>query len=439
MFNDIITMADGMKDELVSIRRDFHRYPEIAWLEIRTGSLIARRLSDMGYEVHAGPEVCGRGQRACLPTPETFEENYRRALSQGADPEYAAVMKDGSTGVVAELKCGEGPVVALRFDIDCLPITESAEPSHLPAREGFISRNPGWMHACGHDGHATIGLGAAKILMALKDRLHGTVRLLFQPDEESGRGAKAMIDGGWLDGVDYILGAHVSRAGSVIAPPKDLPECFVIAGSGHCLAITEYEVHYRGQSAHSGACPERGRNALLAAAVAVQNLYAITRNSAAGTRVNVGVLRAGSARNAIADSADFTVEVRGDTDETWKFMEEHAKHIVKSAAEMYGCECEIVFVSGEGCIENTPELSKRVARVCTEELGITAFSAEYKSGSEDYSNMSNYVMERGGQSCFFRNVIPCAGEAHSPSFNIDERALTNGAKAFAGVVYDILK
>ena len=113
------------------------------------------------------------------------------------------------TGVIGLLHCGEGPTVAMRFDIDALGVFEESGECHLPAREGFASVNEGFMHACGHDGHAAIGRGVARVLMEIRCRLHGTVKLIFQPAEEGVRGAKAIVEKGHLDDVQYLLGSHI--------------------------------------------------------------------------------------------------------------------------------------------------------------------------------------------------------------------------------------
>ena len=116
-----------------------------------------------------------------VPSDEELEAHYALALEQGADPEFLPYTKGGMTGVVGILRCGEGPTIAMRFDIDALGVVEADEPEHRPAAEGFASVNRGAMHACGHDGHATMGMGVAEVLMAIKDQLHGTVKLIFQP------------------------------------------------------------------------------------------------------------------------------------------------------------------------------------------------------------------------------------------------------------------
>ena len=209
----IIAAAEALEEKLVAQRRDFHKYAETGWLEMRTSSIIARKLTEMGYPVLIGKDVCLDEARMGLPEAEVLEENYRRAIAQGADPEFVQQTRGGFTGVIATLDCGEGPTLALRFDIDALGVFESDDADHRPAAGGYRSVNEGMMHACGHDGHATIGLGIAEVLMGIKDKLHGTIKLIFQPAEEGVRGAKSIVAAGHLDDVDYCIGSHIFGRG----------------------------------------------------------------------------------------------------------------------------------------------------------------------------------------------------------------------------------
>ena len=213
-FSEIQSEIDAMQPELVRIRRDLHRHPETGWLEMRTTAILAKELRALGYEIYTGRAVCKEGARLGLPDAQVLAAHAEQALAQGApEDELTADVRAGYTGVIAILRCGEGPTVAMRFDIDALPMTECPQDAHRPTREGFASVNPGMMHACGHDGHAAIGLGVARILMAHRDVLHGTVKLIFQPAEEGVRGAHAIVENGWLDDADALLASHVAPTG----------------------------------------------------------------------------------------------------------------------------------------------------------------------------------------------------------------------------------
>ena len=134
MTDTIRSRAQALLPELTAIRRDLHRFAEPGWLEMRTTSLLARKLTDLGYEVLTGPAVCKADARMGLPSPETLEEHYVWAQEHGADPDFLPATRGGFTGVIATMHCGEGPTVALRFDIDALGVLEAGDETHLPAR-----------------------------------------------------------------------------------------------------------------------------------------------------------------------------------------------------------------------------------------------------------------------------------------------------------------
>ena len=154
--------------KLAAWRRDFHAYPEAGWTEFRTAALSIRRLRELGYTIRMGEAACASDRRMGVPSSAVLAAARERALEHGADAELVAGMGDGCTGFWADLDCGPGPVTAFRFDMDCNEVAECAEESHRPVREGFASRWPGLMHACGHDGHAAVGLGLAEVLVSIR-------------------------------------------------------------------------------------------------------------------------------------------------------------------------------------------------------------------------------------------------------------------------------
>ena len=435
LYEKMRAMAEQMDGKLREIRRDLHRYPELGWMEMRTSSLIAARLTEMGFdEVLTGEQVCSRDSRMGVPSTEILEEHYQLALSQGADPRFLPDTRDGMTGVVGVLRCGEGPVLAMRFDIDALPIRENDSPEHFPAQAGFRSENDGVMHACGHDGHTAVGLGTAKILSSLRENLRGTVKFIFQPAEEGVRGAKAVVENGHLDDVDYLIGAHMGGDSTITTPS-------VGVGTNRTLATTKMDVTLHGKAAHAGSEPEKGANAMLAMATAVLNLQAIPRYGKAPTRINIGKVVAGSGRNVICDRAVMELEVRGLTTAANDYMTESARRIIKASAEMHGCTYEIRLMGEAKGDGNTPEFSDRIADICEEKLGLPVTRLPDNpngSGSEDYSYMSDRVRSHGGQSCYFINLITQAGAAHNSLFDFDEQALGNGVRAFSGIAACLL-
>lgn len=432
MYDQIIKTADSLKQKLVETRRDFHKHAETGWYEMRTTSIILKRLEELGcYEVLKGRDVCLDESRMGLPPIEKLNEHYQWALEHGAEEKYLAPTKGGFTGAVAILKNGEGPTMALRFDIDALGVFEETSQDHVPTKSGFSSICPGSMHACGHDGHATIGLGVAEVLASIKDKIHGTVKLIFQPAEEGVRGAKSIVDHGHLDGVDYVLGSHVS-------PSKD-GTYYMTPGSAPSLATTKLDVFYTGQSAHAAGAPEKGRNVMMAAANTVLNIYALPRNSKGENRINVGTLQAGSGRNVIPDRAKLEIEVRGQTTELNDFAYEHAMRVIEHSAAMYGCEYETKLMGAAPSMQTSPEFVDMIKQTVDEHLKIkTAPVPTGVGGSEDYAYMAARVIEQGGKASFVRINIPEAGFGHSPQFDFDEEALTMGVKIFCATVYKIM-
>lgn len=425
-------ITEQIEPELIAQRRDFHKYAEPGWLEMRTSSIIARKLTDLGYEVLTGEDVCLKEARMGVPEEAVLEQAYVRAMEQGADSEFLPRTRGGMTGVIGILRCGEGPVMALRFDIDALGVNESDEADHKPAACGFASVNPGVMHACGHDNHATIGLGVAKVLMEIREFLHGTVKLIFQPAEEGVRGALSIVKKGHLDDVQYVLGSHV--AGLAKDEPADVtPGC-----RGH-LATCKYNVTYKGLAAHAGGAPNGGKNALLAAAAAVMNLHAIPRHSAGASRINVGTLHAGSGRNVIPDEAKMELEVRGATTEINDYMCQAAERIFQCCAEMYDCEVEVKLMGAAVSDSSDEVMAEKVVAAC-KKIGLQP-SKELIArggGSEDFSYMMQQVQTNGGLATSMFLRAERAAAAHTRRFDVDESVLTKGVKAFCATVLEIL-
>ncbi len=436
MYDKIIEYAEMLDQASRERRRDFHRYPETAWYEMRTSAVIAKTLTELGYEVLTGKAVCLESARCGVPSEEKLKEHAELISSQGAPMEYVTQeMKQGFTGVIGILRCGEGPVVALRFDIDALGMQENETPEHRPFAEGFSSRNPGWMHACGHDAHAAIGLGTAEVLMRIRDSLHGTIKLIFQPGEEGAKGAAPIVAAGHLDDVDYFAGTHVAPSGG----PDDGD---VTPGTWGSLATSKYDVYFKGQAAHAGGFPENGRSAIVAAANAVLNLTAIPRHSAGISRVNVGIIQGGSSRNVIPDSAMLMLEVRGETTEINAYMDAQARRICQAAAEMTDCTCEMVFQGGAESQKSDEDFLTWVGdeiRKHLPHLKVSSCENAQNWGSEDISLMMNRVQAHGGKAVYMRAVTDMASAQHTTGFDFDERVLVQGIETFSLIVYGLLK
>lgn len=429
VFQTIRQQAQQLQAQLQADRRDFHKYAESGWFEVRTSSIVAARLTELGYEVLTGPRVCRAESRMGVAGPEQLEQEYQRALDQGAIPAFAEAMRGGFTGVIGILRCGEGPTVAMRFDIDALGVQEDGSVEHRPSAEGFASVNDGVMHACGHDGHTAIGLGVAKVLAGMREQLRGTVKLIFQPAEEGVRGARAIVEHGHLDDVDYVIGNHMGPASG---------DSQVSFSKEATLATSKLDVTFYGKAAHAAMIPERGNNALLAAATAVLNLQAVPRHSGGDTRINVGTLQAGTGRNVICDRAVLQMEVRGATTEVNNYVEAYARRIVEAAAAMHGCTCEIRPVGGAESLKSNPEMVDWAAGVCRDCLGLKVLTDQRAGASEDYSYMVNRVHSHGGKGVFFSTNTPCSGQFHGERFDFQEDALPNAVMVFCGLTWELM-
>lgn len=429
MQTKIAEMTAALKDHLVALRRDLHRYPEPGWTEFRTASLVVRRLMELGYEVHYGSEVIKEEAMMGVPAPAELARRQQLALERGADPAIVERMAGGKTGVVAILDTGRpGPALGFRFDMDANDVDEVHEATHRPFAEGFASENPGAMHACGHDAHTTIGLGLAEVLMGIKDELKGRIKLVFQPAEEGVRGARAMVEAGVVDDVDYMLGIHVGISRRKVGQ--------VVCGGQGFLATTKLDVTFTGVPAHAGGEPEAGHNALLAAATAALNLHAISRHSQGATRINVGTLVAGSGRNVIPARAEMKIETRGATTELNDFVRERAYRILQGAAVMHDVGVDIKQAGAALGGEVSTDLVQKLAAVAKTVPGVTEVT-EFgpAGGSEDYSYFMARVQERGGQATYMILGTEIAAGHHNAHFDINEDVLPLGVKLLAEAAY----
>lgn len=434
-YEKIKELSESYSKEAVKIRRDIHKHPETAFLEMRTTVIITRMLRELGYEVLVGKEVCKEGERLGVPEQQELLAHAEKVLGQDVLPEdLTQDIRDGYTGAIGILRCGEGPTVALRFDIDALGMNECGEETHRPFREGFSSVNQGMMHGCGHDGHIAIGLLTAKALMSIKDELHGTVKLIFQPGEEGGHGAAPIVMNGHLDDVDYFIGNH-------IAPTGSMDDGDVTPGTYGSLANTKYDVYFRGTAAHAGGFPEKGKNALVSASQAVLGLYSIPRHSGGQTRVNVGTLHAGTGRNVIPEEAKLQIEVRGEDTEINNYMSEQAEKICMGAAMMTGCSCEMKMVGRGETQHSDEELFRRIGDVIGKhcpDLRVSSVPNARNWGSEDISLMMNRVQSHGGLATYMRTMTDMASEQHTTRFDFDEGVLSKGIRVFTSIVYELM-
>lgn len=413
----IIDLAKELQVKTVARRRDFHKYPETAWTEFRTASIVAEILTELGYEVFCGAEVIQESAMMGVPAMAELEEQRKRALQQGADPAWLEKMPEGKTGVVGVMHFDKpGPTVALRFDMDANDLNEAETAEHRPYREGFTSLNSNVMHACAHDGHTAVGLTVAEIISNMAGDLAGTIKLIFQPGEEGVRGAKSMVEKGVVDDVDFLLGMHIGAGLYELGQVGYKTEGF--------FATTKIDAHFAGIPAHAGAKPETGRNALLAAANALINLQAISRHSQGESRINVGVLRGGTGRNVIPAEAHIELEIRGSNSEVNNYMHMEAIRMIEAAAAMQGVTVTAKLMGCAAAARNDEALAERVKEVA-QRLGIfkEILAANTGGGSEDCTYFMERVQQKGGQAVYTLIGAELAAGHHDSRFDFNEDAL----------------
>lgn len=417
--------------QAVEWRRRFHKLAQPAWLEFYATAIVAEKLTEWGYEVKQGEDIVDPAKLLLPPDEKTLAAQYQRALSAGAKEKYLAPAKGGLTGVVATLKGAKpGPVVGLRFDIDANEVMECYEPDHLPAKEKFASDAPGYAHMCGHDAHTATGLLVAKCFAEHKAELCGTVKFIFQPNEENLSGAAAMVGKGVVDDLDYLLAGHVGvgllELGHISFNVRNI------------MAMSRFEVTYTGRSAHAAGIPHQGKNALHGACAAVANLLAIARHSQGPTRINVGTLEAGTTWNVIPERAYFRMETRGATTETNEYMIKRSFEIIEGAAKMHDLKYEIKPAAVSFGGETSPELAAVAEKVAGRLASVAKVaSCSELNGSEDVTVFMERVQKKGGKALFALFGTPVGGGHHNSRFDIDERVIFNAADFYLALHSEI--
>ena len=413
-FSDVNTRKSVADLDLVGLRRAFHARPETAFTELWTSVTVAAELRRLGWRVRTGPDALDLAHVPAPPAPGELERAAERARAWGAADADLRAVRDGRTAVVADLDGDSpGPVTAVRVDIDALPLDESDAPSHAPAREGFASLADGAMHACGHDGHIAIGLELARRLA--DGRFPGRVRLLFQPGEEGGRGARAMLAAGAVDGVDRLFALHLGlglRVGEVAA------------GTSGFFANAKLLASFTGRPSHAAHSPEEGRNALLAAAQAALGVHALPRFAAADTRVNVGVLRAGTAPNIVAADAELRMELRATDGAVCDELERRARAVLDAAGAAHEVAVRTERIGAATTAPCDPGPVRAVAGAARSLPAVTRVLDDHRFGaSDDATFLMRAVQERGGEATYLVVGASSPAPHHSPGFDIDETCL----------------
>lgn len=391
---DIKQLIKNIEPEVINLRRDFHMYPELGFELERTAGIVADKLTNLGYEVRTGI---------------------------------------AKTGVVGILKGSQkGPTVAIRADMDALPIKEDTGV-------GYASKYEGKMHACGHDGHTAILLGVAEVLANMKDDIQGCIMLIFQPAEEGpGKGgSKAMIDEGVFDDPrpDAILGLH-------IWPDIDAGKIGIQPGSLFA-SIDDIDIVVKGESSH-GASPHQGVDAVVVASDTVKALQTVVSREVNPTEpavITLGKIEGGYNRNIIADEVSLQGTIRCVTLETRDNIEKNVKRIVKGIADTYGAKYELDYRHEIPALINRPEYTEIVKQEAIGIIGEDNVLNVDKPvlGGEDFANFLNEV-----PGTFFllggRNIEKgIDAPNHNPKFNFDESVMSIGVEILVKSTLNILK
>ena len=412
-----------LQEQLIADRRHLHAHPEEGWCEFETTWFIVQRLKALGLEWKAGIDVIEpsavMGRNADL-----VEKAKKRALEHGVPADFLGHL-GGYTGAMAVLNTGRpGPVTGIRVDIDCLPIEESNDPAHEANAGNYRSVYPGFSHACGHDGHNARGLAKT----VLKEKLCGTVKILFQPAEEGVRGAAAMAAKGIVDDVNWFAGAHIgcsARLGQVGVPHFGY------------LATTKFDLRYHGLAAAAGS-PEKGRSALMCGAPTCMSLGSLPGHSQGITRVQIGRFESGTGRNIIAENAFMQLEVRGESTEINDYMAANVEMTVKGLAAAYGVDYELTRMGEAVTYRGDEEAVSIVKEVAAQVPGVdSVVDMNAKIGSEDCTMLIRRVQEHGGKAVFFYYGCNHPGH-HRGDFCIqDETSLPIGFGCFVGFIQRI--
>ncbi|KAA0597721.1 hippurate hydrolase [Azospirillum lipoferum] len=381
----------AFQDDMTVWRRDIHAHPELGFEEKRTSDIVAAKLAEFGITVHRGL---------------------------------------GGTGVVGTLTglgTGSGRAIGLRADMDALPMPEANDFDHA-------SRHAGKMHACGHDGHTTMLLGAARYLAETRN-FDGTVHFIFQPAEEGLGGAKRMIDDGLFRQFDceQVYGLHNW---------PELPAGQIAVHPGPVMAAAnQFEIHVTGHGAHA-AMPHRGIDPVLVSAhiiTAAQSLVSRGTNPAESAVVSITVVEAGTAANVIPDSARMLGTMRTFSEENHRRIQEQFGRLVSSIAEGLGAKAELRFRPGyPATINSEPEAriaASAAARVVGEENVVWA--PPPTMAAEDFGYM---LKERPGAYIWLghggHRGPSC--RLHNPHYDFNDAILTTGASYWASLVETIL-
>ena len=388
-------ICKDLQDEIVTMRRDLHQIPEIGGDLPETKAYVIKKLTEMG-----------------IP----FTENK------------------SDSGLMAEIR-GEKPgkTIALRADMDALPIQEANEVE-------YISRHEGIMHACGHDVHTAMLLGAARVLSENKERIPGTVRLLFQTDEEGSRGAERTIKEGGIQGADAVFGTHI---GTILS--KDIPSGTMVCTPGCCMAsFDKFVIRVKGNGCH-GSTPEKGVDPINIASHIVINLQEIVAREIAATKpavLTIGHMEAGFAYNVIPSEALIEGTIRALEEDVRQELARRIKEVAEATARTLRGEVEYEMIWGAPPVISDPEMAALAADCAREVVGESCVIDRVDApnmGGEDFAYFLNQVP---GAFMFLSSSNPekhTDVPHHNPRFNVDEDVLWIGSAMFVKIAERFLE
>lgn len=431
-------LAARIEPYLIEKRRFFHAHPELSGEEVNTTAAIAQELDAMGIE-YALPNDFIPG-----PAPAQYTESENLASLKEAGKAFVrqdVEAQGGSTissqsGLIVTIR-GEAPDaydeqgrprhrIVLRSDIDALPILEQTGAS-------YASKNEGVMHACGHDCHIAMMLGAIRLLNELRGQLRGEVRIVFQPAEEISIGSRRMIAAGALDGVETIYGAHIW---------SEVEAGTVSIESGPRMANTDwFRVDISGSSAH-GAMPHKGVDAIVVGAAIIEALQVVVSRDVSPfdpVVLTIGEFHGGVARNVMAGTSYLTGTVRSFDPKVREFLRERMEFMVHHVARSYSAKADFEWQSGNSALINDKKCAKRAIKSAVKVLGEDAL-AKYE-GTLSGEDFSEYLRVVPGVFVFVGGKNPEKGAdhpQHSCYYEVDESVLVSGVKLAAQYAFDFL-
>ncbi len=395
--------VDSVMPQVVEWRRDFHQHPELGNREFRTSGIIAEHLQALGMEVETGV---------------------------------------AHTGVVGILRGGRpGPTVALRADMDALPVEERVDlPFASQVRTEYNGQDVGVMHACGHDNHMAILMGAASVLAGMRDELPGTVMFIFQPAEEGAPegeegGAELMLAEGIFENLrpDAVFGLHV----------WPIPAGVIAVREGGTMASSDsFAIRVQGQQTH-GAAPWAGIDPIVVASQIVMGLQTIPSRQLNATTtpsiVTVGAINGGLRSNIIPDSVEMIGTLRTFDADTRTQIHERVTRTAQQIAASAGATAEVTINLGYPVTANDPALTRAMQPTLQRVVGDRLMESPLITGAEDFSYYANEVPGM----FFFLGIAADDPDMvypnHSPYFYADERALPVGVQAMTALALDFLQ